>query len=132
METSGKRGLGVDTGQVQFGPRGGGRWLLDPTDLTVDSAGANNAIGGLNGFNPSGVAEPFNIRPAALQAANTNITLQATNSVKIQTDLTLNGTNTLRVETNAASGLIELNANVSTGGAVTVRNLGAKIGRAHV
>ncbi len=124
VETSGKRGLGIDLGQVDFGVRGGGQWLLDPTDLTVNEAGANSSLGSLNGFNATG---SLNIRPSTLQAANANITLQATNSITFQSALTLGGSFSLTVQTNggfadpATTGTIAINANISTNGAISLQ-----------
>ena len=120
VETSGKQGLGIHSGQVVADGTGtvGGAWLLDPDSITVVAAGGTSASPGA----ANGASGDATINAAVLNglSAATNVDLQATDNITIAAPITRPG-GTLTLTTTAPSGGINLNANVSvTDAAVTL------------
>ncbi len=111
VETSGKRQLGLEYGSVSVGaPAGqGGLWLLDPDDIVVASAGPPTTDSGYPGVNGAGTT--LRVSPAALIAADSDISLIATNSISFNSNVALTKAGATLT---AQAATIDLNADVGT------------------
>ncbi|HEV2674194.1 MAG TPA: filamentous hemagglutinin N-terminal domain-containing protein, partial [Aliidongia sp.] len=121
VETSSKGRLAVVAGaQVDTSAPHGkvGQWLLDPSDITVDTGGTATLTDVEDGTDTTGVLV---VLPSVLNAAASDITLKAVNTVTINQALNIT---TAGVSLNVdAGGAVAVNAAVTTnGGNFTVRN----------
>ena len=119
VEVSGKQNLDfygmVDTTAAFGAP---GTLLLDPANIVVSADNGDGATGSSLGnilFADSPTIVPWNVSPAALDAVNGNITLQATNAITISTDVNLSTAGATFTAT--ANNDINVNANLTTNGA---------------
>ncbi|MET7141082.1 filamentous hemagglutinin N-terminal domain-containing protein [Xanthomonas sp. PPL139] len=109
LETSGHTVdfSGIDVGAKGAGPGSAGTWLVDPEDLTVDSAAASTISGTLNGGtnvtllasltnasgpgNVSSGAGDINVNAAIGWSGNSTLTLDAYHSIHLNAAVTATG-----------------------------------------
>ncbi|HTP83093.1 MAG TPA: filamentous hemagglutinin N-terminal domain-containing protein, partial [Alphaproteobacteria bacterium] len=131
VETSGHQGLSVQTGSVNtLAPNGqAGTWLLDPMNITVVSSGGTASLTQVSSYlNDAGLSDTINA--SLINAAASNVTLQATNDITFNTGVSITtagigitaqaGNNinvNLLLDTNG--GNIKLSANDNFGGSAT-------------
>ncbi len=125
VETSGKERLSVrDTAFVNtLAPMGAtGNWLLDPRNITVATGGAATLPEG--SFGSGNNASDITIAPTTINAAASNVTLQANNDITINNNIGM--TNSVMLTLNAGRSIL-VNANVvSKGGfTATINDAGA-------
>ncbi|MBF0339339.1 MAG: filamentous hemagglutinin N-terminal domain-containing protein [Magnetococcales bacterium] len=115
VETSSKKLLEFN-GQVDaVAPRGRpGTLLLDPSDITVVTAGANSTTANVDQFADADGAGGSKIAPATLSGANANIQLQATNDIIFNDPISLNPGFSLTVQ---AGRHISVNNSITTSNA---------------
>ncbi|MEO5333674.1 MAG: filamentous hemagglutinin N-terminal domain-containing protein, partial [Magnetococcus sp. YQC-5] len=90
-EVSSKGTLQFDGAVNASAPKGKpGTLLLDPTDITIVTAGANAATTDVDQFTDPDKPGGSKIAPATLNAANANIILQATNDITFTDPVSLN------------------------------------------
>jgi filamentous hemagglutinin family protein len=117
LETSGKLSLSVlDSAYVDtLAPLGTvGNWLLDPENIVIQTGGSGTAI----------TSDPYSnnatgtdtIAPSAIQGAATNVTLQASTDITINSAITM--TNSVLLTLNAGRSIL-VNANITSKGGFT-------------
>ena len=122
VETSSKGKLGIGAGaSVDTGAPNGktGQWLLDPNSITVDTGGTATLSDVESSADTSG---DLTVLPSVLNAAATNITLEAVTTVTFNQPVNIT---TAGVALNVnAGGAVAVNASITTnGGNFTVRIL---------
>ncbi|HTY67540.1 MAG TPA: filamentous hemagglutinin N-terminal domain-containing protein [Alphaproteobacteria bacterium] len=86
VETSGHQGLSIQAGSVNtLAPNGQvGTWLLDPMNITIVSSGGTASLTQVSSYlNDAGLSDTINA--SLINAAASNVTLQATNNITFNT-----------------------------------------------
>lgn len=115
VETSGKENLSVgatafvDT-RAPYGKTG--KWLLDPKNITIATAGGSAYSAGVNNLFSNNPTGNVTITPASLNSAATDIILQANNDITFTNAVNL--TTAGKSLTAQAGRSININANITT------------------
>ena len=123
IETSGKLRLGIAQGVVDLrAPAGrGGQWLLDPDNITVQTAGGTATYPGVNGETGDQTIAPDVLEAAGNAAPDAVITLAASQSITVNEPITFTAARSSLTLTGGGAGSITLNADIGTAnGAITI------------
>ncbi|MDX2074626.1 MAG: filamentous hemagglutinin N-terminal domain-containing protein, partial [Alphaproteobacteria bacterium] len=127
VETSGHHTLNLNGGSVIIGK--GGKWLLDPTDVTIDAAYAATIKGTLDGngdvevnTNGSGGSGDITLSSAITTTGSGSLTLTAARNITLNASITLAGGDLLLQADNDgnSTGYVATAGITTAGGDVTI------------
>ena len=112
VETSGEKLSVKDSFKIEAKT-----WLLDPTNITIDSNGTSTTVGDANSV-PSGSDATISATTLQTALSSTDVTLQADNNIKVNENITWSETTQLKLKADNINVNATINNTNSTNGGV--------------